>query len=89
MSFGYACSNTGINYARHSYVKSVQSDDKDEMYKCYMCLFTCATTRNDHLELSSSMNCNTNDETNFLHKLLLSYALFKAFAINFSAISNY
>ena len=52
----YACSNTGINYARHSYVKSVQSDDKDEMYKCYICLFTCATTRNDNLELSSSMN---------------------------------
>ena len=56
LSFDYACSSTGINYARHSYVKSVQSDDKDEMYKCYICLFTCATTPNDNLELSSSMN---------------------------------
>ena len=26
------------------------------MFKCYICLLTCATTRNVHLELSSSMD---------------------------------
>ena len=56
LSFDYAFSNTGIDFAGPLYVKNVYSDDKDEMFKCYICLLTCATTRNVHLELSSSMD---------------------------------
>ena len=52
LSFDYTFSNTGIDFAASLYVKNVYSDDKDEMFKCYICLLTCATTRNVHLELS-------------------------------------
>ena len=50
LSFDYAFSNTEIDFAGPLYVKNVYSDDKDEMFKCYICLLTCATTRNVHLE---------------------------------------
>ena len=56
LSFDYAFSNTRIDFAGPIYVKNVYSDDKDKMLKCYICLLACATTRNVHLELSSSMD---------------------------------
>ena len=56
LSFDYAFSYTGIDFAGPLYVKNVYSDDKDEMFKCYICLLTCATTCNVHLELSSNMD---------------------------------
>ena len=56
LSFDYAFGNTEIDFAGPLYVKNVYSDNKDEMFKCYICLLTCATTRSVHLELSSSMD---------------------------------
>ena len=56
LSFDHAFSNTGIDFERTLYVKNVYSDRKNEMFKCYICLLTCATTRNVYLELSSSMD---------------------------------
>ena len=56
LSFDYAFSGTEIDFAGPLYVKNVYSDDKNEMLRCYICLLTCAATRNVHLELSSSMD---------------------------------
>ena len=56
LSFDYAFSNTGIDFAGTLYVKNIYIDDKDEMFKSCNCLLTCATTRIVHLELSSSMD---------------------------------
>ena len=56
LSFDYAFSNTRINFAGPPYVENVHSDGKDEMFKCYIYLLTCVTTRNVHLELSWSLD---------------------------------
>ena len=43
-------SNTGIDFAGPLYVKN-----SDQVTKTYVCLFTCATTRAIHLELTTSL----------------------------------
>ena len=48
-------SNTGNDFAGPLYVKNIYGDS-DSLFKCYIYLFTCATTRNVHLELTPSMS---------------------------------
>ena len=55
LSKDYAFSNTGVDFAGPFYVKNIYGDS-DSLFKCYICLFTCATTRNVHLELRPSMS---------------------------------
>ena len=55
LSNDYGFSNNGIDFADPLYVKQIYGDS-DLLFKCYICLFTCATTRNIHLELAPSMS---------------------------------
>ena len=55
LSNSYAFSNTGTNFASPLYVKNIYGDS-DSLFKCYICLFTCVTTRNVHLELAPSVS---------------------------------
>ena len=45
------------HYAIKGYVKDIYGKN-DQMFKCYIGLFTCATTRNVHLELTPSMDAS-------------------------------
>ena len=45
---------TGVDYAGPFYVRDIYGDSKD-MNKCYMLLFTCATSRALHLELTPDL----------------------------------
>lgn len=56
LSFDYPFSSTGIDFAGLRHVKNVYSGDKDEIFKCNICLLICATTCNVHLKLSSGMD---------------------------------
>ena len=47
----FAFTNIGVDYAGPLFVKNIYSET-DEMHKAYICLFTCASTRNVHLELT-------------------------------------
>jgi len=58
MSFDFAFSNTGIDFAGPLYVRNIYGDS-NTMYKSYICLFTCATTRNIHLELTPDMTTHS------------------------------
>ena len=51
----FAFANTGLDFAGPLYVKNIFGID-DDMYKCYILLFTCATSRSVHLELSPGMD---------------------------------
>ena len=51
----FAFTNIGVNYAEPHFVKNIYIET-DEMPKAYICFFTCASTRNIHLELTPSMN---------------------------------
>ena len=44
-------------FAGPLYVKDIY-EKNDQMFKSYICLFTCATTRNVHLELTPSMDAS-------------------------------
>ena len=55
LSNDYAFSNTDIDFAGPLYVKNIYGES-DSLFKCYICLFTCATTRNVHLELAPTMS---------------------------------
>ena len=55
LSNDYAFSNTVVDFAGPLYVKNIYGD-RDLLFKSYSCLFTCATTRNVHLELTPSMS---------------------------------
>ena len=46
--------STGTDFAGPLFVKDIYSKTS-EMYKCYICLFTCATSRAVHLELTPDM----------------------------------
>ena len=50
----YCFQFTGTDFAGPLFVKDVFSDD-GKLYKCYICLFTCATSRAIHLELTPSV----------------------------------
>jgi len=56
MSFDF--SNTGIDFAGPLYVRDIYGDS-NTMYKSYICQFTCATTRNIHLELTPDMTTHS------------------------------
>ena len=55
LSNDYDFSNTGIDFAGPLYVRNIYGDS-DSLFKCYIRLFTCATTRNVHLEVAPSMS---------------------------------
>ena len=57
LDFDYAFCNTGVGFPGPLYVKDIYGKN-DEMFKSYICLFTCATTRNVHLELTPSMDAS-------------------------------
>ena len=46
LSNSYAFSNTGTSFAGPLYVKNIYGDS-GLLFKCYICLFTCATPRNE------------------------------------------
>ena len=50
-------SNTGVNLAGPLYIKDIYGKN-DQMFKSYIFLFTCASTRNVHLELTTSMDAS-------------------------------
>ena len=54
LSCDFAFSSTGVDYAGPLYVKAIYNPGT-VIYKTYMLLFTCATTRNIHLELTPDM----------------------------------
>ena len=49
---------TGLDFAGTLYVKEIYNKNSD-MFKAYICLFTCATTRNVHLELTPGMDAGS------------------------------
>ena len=57
LDFDYAFCNTEVDFAGPLYVKDIYGKS-DQMFKSYICLFTCATTRNIHLELTPSMDAS-------------------------------
>ena len=58
VSSEYAFQSTGIDYAGPLFVKSIYGNNAD-LHKCYILLFTCATTRGVHLELTPDMTAPT------------------------------
>ena len=46
-----------MNFAGPLYVKDIYWKN-DQVFKSYICLFTCATTRNVHLELTPTMDAS-------------------------------
>ena len=55
LSDDYAFSNTGIDFVGPLYLKNIYGDI-DSLFKCCICLFTSAATRNVYLELTPSIN---------------------------------
>ena len=51
--------HVGIDFAGPLYAKRSQSGGEDELVKCYVCLFTCASTRALHLEITRDMSAAT------------------------------
>ena len=58
VSYEYAFSNVGIDYAGPLFVKDIYNVDS-QMHKAYILLFTCAATRSVHLELCPNMSCSS------------------------------
>ena len=54
----YPFENVGVDYAGPLYIRDIYYKSK-EMHKCYILLFTCATTRCVHLELVSGFHADT------------------------------
>ena len=57
LDFDYAFCNTEVGFASPLYVKDIYGKS-DQIFKSYICLFTCATTRNVHLKLTPSMDAS-------------------------------
>ena len=55
VAYEFAWQNIGIDYAGPVYVKDIYSKDST-MHKAYICLMTCAATRNVHIELVPDMS---------------------------------
>ena len=53
-----AFSKLGVDFAGPLYVKNIYSS-KGEMHKCYIALFTCASTRALHVELTPDLFANS------------------------------
>ena len=58
VAYEFAFNNIGIDYAGPLMVKDIYSTST-VMYKSYICLFTCAATRNVHLELCPGMDAQS------------------------------
>ena len=58
LSQTYPFENTGLDYAGPLFVKPIFDNPYNKTYKIYIILFTYATTRNIHLELTPSMDTN-------------------------------
>ena len=71
----YAFENVGVDYAGPIYVSDNFSASK-EMHKSYILLFTCATSRGVHLELTPSTNA-ISLVMSFLNLLRENYVLWK------------
>ena len=60
ISYEFAFSNIGIDYAGPLLVKDIYANSLLEnppvLHKCYICLLTCAATRNVHIELCPNMS---------------------------------
>ena len=50
--------HVGIDFAGPLYIRA-SSDSESDNEKCYVCLFTCATTRAVHLELTRNLTVDT------------------------------
>ena len=59
LSQTYPFENTGLDYAGSLFVKPMFDNPYNKTYTVYIWLFTCATTRNIHLELTPSMDTNS------------------------------
>ena len=55
MSEEFAYTQLGVNFAGPVYVKNIYTRDK-KTYKAYIALFTCASTRGIHLELTPDLS---------------------------------
>ena len=53
-----AFSNVGVDFAGPLYVKNIYQS-KGDMFKCYIALFTCASTRAVHLELTPDLTAKS------------------------------
>ena len=53
-----AFSKVGVDFAGPSYAKNIWQSKRD-MYKCYIALFTCASTRAFHLELTPDLSATS------------------------------
>ena len=57
LDFDYAFCNTGLGFAGSLYFKNIFGKN-DQIFKSYIFLFTCVTTRNVHLELTTSIDAS-------------------------------
>ena len=56
VSDGLPFVNTGVDFAGPLYV---QNESQGDQFKAYVCLFTCASTRAVHLELTPDLSAAT------------------------------
>ena len=54
----FAFESVGVDFAGPLYVKDIYSRNEN-LSKCYLLLFTCATTRALHLEITQDVSANT------------------------------
>ena len=59
LSQTYSFENTGLDYDGPLFVKPIFGNPYNKTHKVDILLFTCATTRNIHLELTPSMDTNS------------------------------
>ena len=86
LDFDYAFCNMGVDFAGPLYVNDINGKN-DEMFKSYICLFTCVTTRNVHLELTPSMDAS--DVVKALGRFLSRRGCIKMFiSDNFSSFKS-
>ena len=86
LDFNYAFCNIGVDFAGPLYLKDIYGEN-DQMFKSYICLFTCATTRNVHFELTPSMDAS--DVIKALVRLLSRRGCIKMFiSHNFSSFKS-
>ena len=76
-NFRVNCSFTfesvGVDFAKPLYVKDIYSRN-DNLNKYYLLLFTCATTRALHLEITQDVSFKSLDVKNFLRKLRIKWS---------------
>ena len=57
LDFDIGFCNTGVDFTGPLYVEDIYGEN-DQMFKSCVCLFTCTTTRNVHLELTPGMDAS-------------------------------